>query len=114
MRRDLAWPAYFTSQIRLDVQAEVLPGLLGGDEGAVAVPPLLVPRGRPPGAARLERRELCREPRGRAERLARFNRKQVQVDSTGKLTKDGEWLYRFIGVFRDSGVRVPMTPVRRD
>jgi iron complex outermembrane receptor protein len=31
-----------------------------------------------------------------------FNRKQVQMDSTGKLTKDGEWLYRFIGVFRDS------------
>jgi iron complex outermembrane receptor protein len=31
-----------------------------------------------------------------------FERKQVQIDSTGKLTKDGEWLYRFIGVFRDS------------
>ena len=24
-----------------------------------------------------------------------FNRKQVQLNSTGKLTKDGEWLYRF-------------------
>jgi iron complex outermembrane receptor protein len=34
-----------------------------------------------------------------------FNRKQVQVDSTGKLTKDGEWLYRFIGVFRDSNTQ---------
>jgi outer membrane receptor protein involved in Fe transport len=33
-----------------------------------------------------------------------FNRKQVQMDSTGKLTKDGEWLYRFVGVFRDSGI----------
>lgn len=31
-----------------------------------------------------------------------FQRKQVQIDSTGKLTKDGEWLYRFVGVFRDS------------
>ncbi|MBR0826062.1 TonB-dependent siderophore receptor [Bradyrhizobium manausense] len=31
-----------------------------------------------------------------------FNRKQVQLDSTGKLTRDGEWLYRFVGVFRDS------------
>ncbi|QOZ24991.1 TonB-dependent siderophore receptor [Bradyrhizobium sp. CCBAU 51753] len=31
-----------------------------------------------------------------------FNRKQTQFDTTGKLTKDGEWLYRFIGVFRDS------------
>lgn len=34
-----------------------------------------------------------------------FNRKQVQLDSTGKLTKDGEWLYRFIGVFRDSNMQ---------
>jgi iron complex outermembrane receptor protein len=34
-----------------------------------------------------------------------FNRKQVQVDSTGKLTKDGEWLYRFVGVFRDSNMQ---------
>jgi iron complex outermembrane receptor protein len=34
-----------------------------------------------------------------------FNRKQVQLDSTGKLTKDGEWLYRFIGVFRDSNTQ---------
>lgn len=31
-----------------------------------------------------------------------FDRKQVQLDSTGKLTKDGEWLYRFVGVLRDS------------
>jgi iron complex outermembrane receptor protein len=34
-----------------------------------------------------------------------FNRKQVQLDSTGKVTKDGEWLYRFIGVLRDSGTQ---------
>ncbi len=34
-----------------------------------------------------------------------FNRKQVQIDSTGKLTKDGEWLYRFVGVFRDSNTQ---------
>ncbi|MDH2355490.1 TonB-dependent siderophore receptor [Bradyrhizobium sp. SSUT112] len=34
-----------------------------------------------------------------------FNRKQVQLDSTGKLTKDGEWLYRFIGVYRDSNTQ---------
>jgi iron complex outermembrane receptor protein len=31
-----------------------------------------------------------------------FNRKQLQADLTGKLTPDGEWLYRLIGVFRDS------------
>jgi iron complex outermembrane receptor protein len=39
-----------------------------------------------------------------------FNRKQVQLDSTGKLTKDGEWQYRFIGVFRDSGTQTDYVP----
>ncbi|MBR0973434.1 TonB-dependent siderophore receptor [Bradyrhizobium japonicum] len=34
-----------------------------------------------------------------------FNRKQVQLDSTGKLTGDGEWLYRFVGVFRDRNMQ---------
>jgi iron complex outermembrane receptor protein len=39
-----------------------------------------------------------------------FSRKQVQMDSTGKLTKDGEWLYRFVGVFRDSGTQTDYVP----
>ncbi|MBR0750577.1 TonB-dependent siderophore receptor [Bradyrhizobium jicamae] len=39
-----------------------------------------------------------------------FNRKQMQVDSTGKLTKDGEWLYRFVGVFRDSNSQTDYVP----
>ena len=39
-----------------------------------------------------------------------FNRKQVQMDSTGKLTKDGEWLYRFVGVLRDSGMQTDFVP----
>lgn len=39
-----------------------------------------------------------------------FNRKQVQLDSTGKLTKDGEWLYRFIGIVRDSGTQTDYVP----
>lgn len=34
-----------------------------------------------------------------------FDRKQLQFDSTGKLTKDGEWLYRFVGVLRDSDMQ---------
>jgi iron complex outermembrane receptor protein len=42
-----------------------------------------------------------------------FNRKQVQMDSTGKLTKDGEWLYRFVGVFRDSGSQTGYVPDNR-
>ena len=39
-----------------------------------------------------------------------FGRKQVQIDSTGKVTKDGEWLYRFVGLFRDSGTQVDFVP----
>lgn len=31
-----------------------------------------------------------------------FNRKQVQTDHTGKITADGKWLYRFVGIARDS------------
>lgn len=42
-----------------------------------------------------ERREITAQ-------YGTFDRKQIQTDMTGKLTKDGEWLYRFIGVFRDS------------
>ena len=31
-----------------------------------------------------------------------FNRKQIQTDHTGKLTADGQWLYRIVGIGRDS------------
>lgn len=31
-----------------------------------------------------------------------FNRKQVQTDHAGKLSADGQWLYRFVGIARDS------------
>jgi iron complex outermembrane receptor protein len=42
-----------------------------------------------------------------------FSRKQTQMDTTGKLTKDGEWLYRFVGLFRDSGTQVDDVPDNR-
>jgi iron complex outermembrane receptor protein len=42
-----------------------------------------------------------------------FGRKQTQMDTTGKLTKDGEWLYRFVGLFRDSGTQVDFVPDNR-
>lgn len=37
-----------------------------------------------------------------------FDRKQVQFDSTGKLTADGQWLYRVIGVFRDANYQTDL------
>lgn len=39
-----------------------------------------------------------------------FDRKQLQMDSTGKLTKDGEFLYRFVGVLRDSNSQTDYVP----
>ncbi len=32
-----------------------------------------------------------------------FNRKQIQTDHTGKLSADGQWLYRLVGIVRGSG-----------
>ncbi len=34
-----------------------------------------------------------------------FDWKQIQADTTGKLTGDGQWLYRVIGIFRDADIR---------
>ena len=31
-----------------------------------------------------------------------FNRKQIQTDHTGKITADGQWLYRLVGIARGS------------
>ena len=38
--------------------------------------------------------------------LGTHNRKQIAFDSTGKLSDDGEWLYRFIGVKKESDTQV--------
>ncbi|MCG8613686.1 MAG: TonB-dependent siderophore receptor [Pseudomonadales bacterium] len=35
-----------------------------------------------------------------------FERKQLGLDFTGKLTDSGEWLYRLVGVYRDSDTQV--------
>ncbi len=35
-----------------------------------------------------------------------FSREQIGIDSTGPLTDDGRWLYRVIGVYRDSETQV--------
>src|SRR5690554_4121828 len=35
-----------------------------------------------------------------------WNRKQVAIDTTGSLTRDGNWLYRVVAVARDSGTQV--------
>jgi iron complex outermembrane receptor protein len=39
-----------------------------------------------------------------------FNRKQFQTDHSGKLTADGQWLYRFVGIWRDSDMQTDYVP----
>ena len=38
--------------------------------------------------------------------LGNFNRKQLAVDSTGAIDKDSKWLYRAVGVYRDTETQV--------
>ncbi|MDA9004008.1 TonB-dependent siderophore receptor [bacterium] len=35
-----------------------------------------------------------------------YDRKQFAIDSTGAITDDGKWLYRFVGLHRESGTQV--------
>ena len=38
--------------------------------------------------------------------VGNFSRKQVAVDSTGAIDESEEWLYRFVGVYRDTETQV--------
>jgi iron complex outermembrane receptor protein len=42
-----------------------------------------------------------------------FDRKQVNIDSSGKLDKDGQFLYRFTGMAREAGTQVDFTKDNR-
>lgn len=42
-----------------------------------------------------------------------FDRKQARVDFTGPLTKQGDWLYRFVGLVRDTDTQVDFTSNNR-
>ncbi|WP_422843321.1 TonB-dependent siderophore receptor [Acidovorax sp. M2(2025)] len=42
--------------------------------------------------------------------LGNHARKQIAADMTGKLTQDGDWLYRLVAVGRDSGTQVDHVP----
>lgn len=38
--------------------------------------------------------------------IGNFDRRQFAVDSTGKIDSEGEWLYRFVGLYRDSNTQI--------
>ncbi len=57
---------------------------------------------------------VSKRPQAQAHReidvqLGNYDRRQVGVDLTGPVTTDGDWLYRFIGVGRDSETQVDFT-----
>lgn len=57
---------------------------------------------------------VSKRPQGQAHReinvqLGNYDRRQVGVDLTGPVTAGGDWLYRFIGVGRDSETQVDFT-----
>ncbi|MGO1003920.1 TonB-dependent siderophore receptor [Lysobacter sp. CA196] len=54
---------------------------------------------------------VSKRPQAQAQReigvqLGSFERRQVNADFTGPLTADGTWLYRIVGVYRDSETQV--------
>ncbi|ALN64277.1 tonB-dependent siderophore receptor family protein [Lysobacter antibioticus] len=54
---------------------------------------------------------VSKRPQAQAQReigvqLGSFDRRQVNADFTGPLTADGTWLYRIVGVYRDSETQV--------
>lgn len=57
---------------------------------------------------------VSKRPQAQAHReinvqLGNYDRRQVGVDLTGPVTKDGDWLYRLIGVGRDSETQVDLS-----
>ncbi|MEH2475276.1 iron complex outermembrane receptor protein [Nitrobacteraceae bacterium AZCC 2161] len=58
----------------------------------------------------ISKRPQAEERREVGVQFDNLGRKQIQTDMTGKLTKDGEWLYRFVGVFRDGHMQTDFVP----
>jgi iron complex outermembrane receptor protein len=50
----------------------------------------------------VSKRPQAKEHREIGVSYGSFNTRRVETDMTGKLTADGEWLYRLVGVFRDA------------
>ena len=54
---------------------------------------------------------VTKRPKAETEReliaeIGSFDRRQLAADLTGPLTADGRWLYRVVGIYRDSGTQV--------
>lgn len=58
----------------------------------------------------ISKRPLERHHREIQVQLGSFRRRQVAVDVTGPIDRDSKWLYRFIGLGRDSNTQVKHVP----
>jgi iron complex outermembrane receptor protein len=58
----------------------------------------------------VSKRPLSRHHREIQVQLGSFNRKQGAIDLTGPIDKDQKWLYRFVGVGRDSNTQIKHVP----
>ncbi|MEH6421372.1 TonB-dependent siderophore receptor [Pseudomonas sp. CGJS7] len=92
---------YYTSSARTD------PYMLERIEVLRGPSSMLFGQGSTAGVVNL----VSKRPQAQAQReigvqLGSFDRRQVNADFTGPLTADGTWLYRIVGVYRDSETQV--------
>ena len=92
---------YYTSSMRTD------PYMLERIEVLRGPSSMLFGQGSTAGVINL----VSKRPQAQAQReigvqLGSFERRQVNADFTGPLTADGTWLYRIVGVYRDSETQV--------
>ncbi|BAV99571.1 TonB-dependent siderophore receptor [Lysobacter enzymogenes] len=92
---------YYTSSMRTD------PYMLERIEVLRGPSSMLFGQGSTAGVINL----VSKRPQAQAQReigvqLGSFERRQVNADLTGPLTADGTWLYRIVGVYRDSETQV--------
>lgn len=72
---------------------------------------MLFGAGTPAGlVSMVSKRPLAETQREIGLSVGNHDRRQIHTDLTGPLTKDGQWTYRLIGVFRDAGTQVDHVP----
>jgi len=92
---------YYTSSARTD------PYMLERIEVLRGPSSMLFGQGSTAGVINLvSKRPQAQTQREIGVQLGSFDRRQVNADFTGPLTADGTWLYRIVGVYRDSETQV--------
>lgn len=96
---------YYTSNTRTDPYTLERIEVLRGPSG------MLFGQGSTGGLVNMVSKRALAQTQGEIGlQFGSFGRKQAQGDFTGALTQDGEWLYRLIGVARNSDTQVDHVP----